>query len=58
MFLTMFPIHSINMELTDTVHMTVHARGRENPALKVVVFTKDGKRTKKEVSVAGQLAGH
>lgn len=35
-----------NIELTDTIHMTVHARDREDPALKMLVSTRAGKRTK------------
>lgn len=45
--LTPFPIHSISNELTDTVHMTVYARGREGPILKILVSTRDRKENKK-----------
>lgn len=45
--LTTFSIHSINIELTDTVHMKVYARGRERPILKILVSTRDRKENKK-----------
>lgn len=45
--LTTFPIHSINIELTDTIHMKVYARGREGPILKILVSTRDRKENKK-----------
>lgn len=39
--------HSLNIELTDTVHMIVYARGRDGPTLKFLNSTRDRKENKK-----------
>lgn len=39
--------HSLNIELTDTVHMIVYTRGRDGPTLKFLNSTRDRKENKK-----------